>query len=128
MTLIFRLFPRLARTLTVALLAVSPLAACERFSTLGFDTVGAIGSVSDADRCIDIMRRAFPEGGIDITRQEVTGGAVIVAQITGTRADIPATGPYARVVAAECRFEGGVLTDFHWTQGPVRSSNAAPTP
>jgi hypothetical protein len=99
------------------------LASCQRMSTLGFDTQSAFGSVSLAERCVDIMRRAFPEGGFDVTnrRVKVEGNAATVG-IAATRSAVPANGLYAREVGVECRFENGVLTGFRWTAGPVRPS------
>ena len=99
------------------------LASCQRISTLGFDTQSAFGSVSLAERCVDIMRRAFPEGGFDVTnrRVKVDGNAAVVG-IAATRSAVPANGLYAREVGVECRFENGILTGFGWTAGPVRPS------
>jgi hypothetical protein len=36
------------------------------------------------------------------------------------RTDTPANGQEPRDLAAECRYLDGVLTDFHWTTGPLR--------
>jgi hypothetical protein len=97
------------------------LASCQRMSTLGFDTQSAFGSVSLAERCVDVMRRAFPEGGFDVTnrRVKVDGNAAVVG-IAATRSAIPVNGLYAREVGVECRFDNGILTGFRWTAGPVR--------
>lgn len=92
-------------------------------STLGFDTQSAFGSVSLADRCVDVMRRAFPNAGFDITdrRVKVDGNAATIG-IAAARSAVPANGLYTREVGAECRFESGILTGFRWTAGPVRPS------
>jgi len=105
------------------------LAACERMSTIGFDTQSAFGSVGLADRCVDIVRRAFPNGGLDIAnrRVKVEGGVSIVA-IAAVRRDVAVKGPYARDIAAECRFENNILMGFRWTSGPIRPTGFGQAP
>jgi hypothetical protein len=45
----------------------------------------------------------------------------MVVNVEGVRPDIPATGGFlARDVAARCRFENGILTQFRWIKGPGR--------
>jgi len=111
------------------LFGVVTLAACERMSTIGFDTQSAFGSVGLADRCVDIVRRAFPNGGLDIAnrRVKVEGGVSIVA-IAAVRRDVAAKGPYARDIAAECRFENNILMGFRWTSGPIRPTGFGQAP
>jgi hypothetical protein len=105
------------------------LAGCERVSNLGFDTQSAVGSVSLAERCVDVMRRAFPHAGFDITdrRVKVEGNAATVG-IAATRSAVPAKGPYAREVGVECHFENGILTGFRWTAGPIRPAGVGQAP
>ena len=105
------------------------LAACERMSTIGFDTQSAFGSVGLADRCVDIVRRAFPNGGLDIAnrRVKVEGGVSIVA-IAAVRRDVAVKGPYARDIAAECRFENNILMGFRWMSGPIRPTGFGQAP
>lgn len=109
--------------------SVIALTGCERLSTIGFDTKSAFGSVSLADRCSDIMNRAFPGAGFDITdrRVDVEGNDATVT-IAAARNDVPANGPYAHAVGAECRFENGILTGFRWTSGPLRPSGVGQAP
>ena len=125
-------FLMLRRRATMALAlscSVLALTGCERAKTLGFETQTIVGSVSTADRCADIMRRAFPGAGFDVTdRRATVDGDNATAIVTATRDAVPPNGPYARDVGAECRFENGILTGFRWTAGPVRSSGAGPTP
>ncbi len=88
---------------------------------LGYDAHSAFGSVSLADRCADIMHRAFLDSEIVVTGSHVsmqTDTATI--DVAGERKGVPEGGLYARNVAVQCRFQNGILSDFHWTQGPVR--------
>ncbi len=124
----FWILARIGRAISAVVLGTALLAGCERMSTLGFDAQGAFGSVSYTDRCADIMRRAFPENGVDMGTPLVSqDGTTIVTQVSGIRKSVPANSPYARRIGVECRFDGGILTGFRWIEGPLRS-NAAPTP
>jgi len=98
-------------------------------STLGFDTQSAFGSVGLADRCVDIVRRAFPNGDLDIAnrRVKVEADASIVA-IAAVRRDVAAKGPYARDIAAECRYESNILIGFRWMSGPIRPTGIGQAP
>src|SRR5690348_6758635 len=101
------------------------LAACSRMSEIGFDTQMALGSVSTVDRCTDFMRRAFPNGDIDVVNSHIdTSMESALATVQGVRKSVPETSRYARSVAVECRFEGGVLTGFRWIAGPVRAATS----
>ena len=80
------------------------------------------------DRCADYLRFSYPGAQIQVTVQHVdvantqNGGlGLMVIDVEGVRPDIPATGGFlARNIAARCRFENGVLTQFRWTKGPSR--------
>src|SRR6185312_7302225 len=49
------------------------------------------------------------------------GLGLMIVDVEGMRPDIPATGGFlARDIAARCRFQNGVLTEFRWTKGPNR--------
>ncbi len=78
-------------------------------------------SVSFSDRCAEVMHEAFPGGGIKVGKEEasVKGIRVVTAEVFGERTDLPAHSPLARDLAVECRFESGILTEFHWTKGPL---------
>lgn len=97
------------------------LAACERMSSLGFDTQSAFGSVSLADRCTDLMHRAYPNAELDVTNSHVSveGNAATVL-VAATRNGVSAKSGYAREIGVECRFESNILTGFRWTAGPIR--------
>jgi hypothetical protein len=77
------------------------------------------------DRCGILLQEAFPGGDIKVTKQEAvtpasdTLAATVVA-VRGVRPDIAPGGTPLREVAAECRFDQGILTGFRWTHGPLR--------
>jgi hypothetical protein len=77
-----------------------------------------------ADRCADIMQRAYPGADIDITKREAAATSIttIVAHVEGVRSDIPPHGPLPRKLAVECRFDDSILTGFRWTTGPLQSA------
>lgn len=121
MNLIFRQIIPFA----VAAGALFAVTACSRMSEVGFDTQMALGSVSTVDRCADFMRRAFPNGDIDVVNSHIdTSMESALATVQGVRKSVPETSRYARSVAVECRFEGGVLTGFRWIAGPVRAATS----
>ncbi|MGC2203665.1 MAG: hypothetical protein WA633_26410 [Stellaceae bacterium] len=78
-------------------------------------------SVGLAERCTDFMRDAMPNAAIDITKSDASATSLttIVARVEGVRTDIPPDGPSSRDLAAECRFDENVLTEFRWTAGPI---------
>jgi len=93
------------------LIALSALAA----------SCGIPHSVGLAERCAEIMKSAYPNAAIDITKSEAlaTSLTTIVARVEGSRSDSPPEAPSRRDLAVECRFDENVLTEFHWTAGPV---------
>jgi hypothetical protein len=80
------------------------------------------------ERCADIMRQSFSGARIEFTMKHVAisttehgGLGLMIADVAGVRPNIPATGGFlAREVAARCRFQNGILTEFRWTKGPYR--------
>ena len=78
-------------------------------------------NVGLAERCGDIMRRAYPSAAIDITKTEttVTSLTTIVASAEGVRTDVPPGAPVPHDLAVECRFDENILTGFRWTAGPA---------
>lgn len=93
------------------LIALSALAA----------SCGIPHTVGLAERCADIMKSAYPSAAIDITKSAASTISLtaIVARVDGSRSDLPAEAPLRRDLAAECRFDENVLTEFHWTAGPL---------
>ena len=81
---------------------------------------------SYTDRCAALMKEAFPGGDIAVTdahaalSHQAASLATMTAEVAGTRRNVAAGGFVSPEVAVECRFDNGVLTDFHWTKGPFR--------
>jgi hypothetical protein len=77
------------------------------------------GTADYADRCIDIMRRAYSNAHIEIANRRVgMGFNTAVVDVQGIRSDVAAAGTTPRDIAAQCRFDHGAMVDFHWTAGP----------
>jgi hypothetical protein len=78
-------------------------------------------NVGLAERCADIMRRAYPNAVIVITKSDASATSLttIVANAEGVRTDLPADSPLRHDLAVECRFEENILTGFRWTAGPT---------
>jgi len=78
-------------------------------------------NVGVAERCAELMQRAYPGASIDITRSEASATSLttIVAKAEGARTDLPADGSLPRDLAVECRFDNNILTEFRWTAGPT---------
>lgn len=75
-----------------------------------------------AERCADIMRRAYPNAEIEITKTGASAISLttIVAVVEGVRTDMAPDAPLPRELAVECRFDANILTGFRWTAGPTR--------
>jgi hypothetical protein len=90
------------------------------FAAGGFLAGCGIREAGLADRCTDVMREAFPGGGIEVTsveaQAEMSGG---IARVDGVRKKVAPGGGILRDVAVECRFEDGILTGFRWIAGPL---------
>jgi hypothetical protein len=76
-------------------------------------------SVSLADRCADIMRAAMPTADIDIEKRmsQAADSDKVIARVEGSRSDLPDGSSPPRALAAECEFDGGILSAFRWTKG-----------
>jgi hypothetical protein len=74
-----------------------------------------------AERCADLMRRAYPSAAIDITKSEASATSLttIVAKAEGVRTDVPPSAALPQDLAVECRFDENILTGFRWTAGPT---------
>ena len=113
--------PRLSRRRAPWVLALAAL-------TLSAASLDAcqLREPSLAQRCADMMQRAFPDGGIKVTQTGVsadpaaTSIAAALASVEGVREKLPAESKLPRDVTVECRFSNGVLTDFRWTRGPLQ--------
>jgi hypothetical protein len=76
-------------------------------------------AVSLADRCADAMRRAIPSANIRVDNETSQNAGIdtMTAHVEGTRTEYPEDKEIVREVAVECRFDGQMLVDFHWTKG-----------
>ena len=114
-----------AVTWALLLIGALTLAACATLENARPDIIRNTGL---GDSCADYMRLSYPGAKIDIKIQHVdvantrSGGlGLMIIDVQGVRPDIPASGGFlANEVAARCRFESGVLTQFRWTKGPFR--------
>ena len=81
-----------------------------------------IPAIGLADRCADVMRRAYPSATIEVTKSEAAATTLttIMARVEGSRTDLPPEAPLRQDLAVECRFDENVLTNFSWTAGPTR--------
>jgi hypothetical protein len=104
-------YPRQASATVMFAFICSELASC-----------GVSRDVGLAERCADIMHRAYPSAATEITKSEasVTGLTTIMARVEAVRTDMPEGGPSPRDLAVECRFDENILTGFRWTAGPLR--------
>jgi hypothetical protein len=77
--------------------------------------------VGTAERCADIMRRAYPSAAIDITKTEASATSLttIVANAEGVRTNVPPGAAGPNDLAVECRFDENIMTGFRWTAGPT---------
>jgi hypothetical protein len=73
-----------------------------------------------AERCAGLMRQAYPEADIDITKRVAVAKSLttVVATVEGERTHLPPNATIARHLAVECTFDNDVLTGFRWTAGP----------
>jgi hypothetical protein len=76
----------------------------------------AIGDVSYVDRCFDFMRRAAPNARFEMTDKSVnsTIDSDTVTILANRNDATPAYG-----VSVQCRFDHGMIVDFHWLKGPL---------
>ena len=78
-----------------------------------------IGSPSYVSRCVDLMHRALPDTDFKVTDQHFsTTMRTSVVTVQAVRPDVPANSAM-HDVGAECRFDNGVIVEFHWTKNPL---------
>jgi hypothetical protein len=112
----------------IAITVASLLAGCN-WQRVAADV--APDTVSLADRCAAIMKRAMPFAEIDIGDRtaKTTDVRVIVTEVTGTRKDMSNNAAMDRDLAVECTFTDNVLTAFRWTKGgppPLQTEGGHP--
>jgi hypothetical protein len=67
------------------------------------------------------MIGAFPGATIKIVKQEakVESITAVTVRVEAERTDLPKGSLLARNLTAACQFHDGILTEFHWTKGPL---------
>ncbi|HZB91812.1 MAG TPA: hypothetical protein VE397_10245 [Stellaceae bacterium] len=96
------------------------------FCSLGLPGCGVqLRDKSLLERCGDLMQQAYPDADIEVTHKALVSRpteslGTVIAQVEGERPKLPKDTGLPRDVAAECRFDDGVLTGFRWTKGPLR--------
>jgi hypothetical protein len=67
---------------------------------------------SPSSQCAEIVREAFPEGGVTIAQRTSEGEmTAATAQVHGRFKD--------RDFIAECRFARSIFSGFRWIKGPL---------
>lgn len=82
----------------------------------------ALGTESYIDRCTQFAQKAYPDVDIKVTDQHFAIGDSMnqaIVDVAATAA-VGADAKTVRQVAAQCRFDNGIIVDFHWTKSPVR--------
>jgi hypothetical protein len=105
----------MCRRLLLVIPATLTLAGC------GLAPKAFTGPPDPGEQCAAVLDEAFPGGDIAITAKKITPNSITATIVTieGTR-NVEPSAALARDVAVECRFERGVLLDFHWTKPPFR--------
>jgi hypothetical protein len=105
----------MCRRLVLVIPAALTLAGC------GLAPKALTGPPEPGEQCATLLDEAFPGGDIAITAKKIVPNSITTTTVTieGTR-DIEPSAALAREVAVECRFERGVLLEFHWTKPPFR--------
>jgi hypothetical protein len=100
-------------------LALAALAGC---SSATLPSPGALGgNPSTTERCVEAMGVALDGGGFDVTGQNTKDESITTSLVTidATRGDVAPSPAQARDVTGQCRFDHGVLIDFHWLKSPL---------
>jgi hypothetical protein len=114
----------MTRTVLLVLFLGSLAAGCSLIERIPIDQ-------SDLSaRCAEAMQQAFPGGKIKITSEDshadtAQNYATIVSRVVGERQDVAADAPDHQI-AAQCRYENGIMTGFAWTQAPERNATTGP--
>ena len=100
------------------------LVGCSMMNTVEDKTLSAkstLGTESYIDRCMQFAQKAYPDANIKITDRHFAIGDSMdqaIVDIAAT-ATVGADAKTVRQVAAQCRFDNGIIVDFHWTKSPV---------
>ena len=107
------------RTSVAGICCLLLLAGCSAVENKVENAKVAIGSPSYVNRCVDLMHRAYPDTDFRVTDQHFsTTMNTSTVTVQAVRPDVAANSSM-RDVGAECRFDHGVITDFHWTKNPL---------
>lgn len=108
------------RRVVVPLVVLPLLAGCGTVANKMESAKVAVGSPSYVTRCVDLMKRAYPDSGdFQVTDQHFsTTMTTSTVTVQAVRPDVPANSGM-RDVGAECRFDHGVIVEFHWTTNPL---------
>jgi hypothetical protein len=115
------------RALSASVFCLLLLAGCGLWNSTR-DTAGdtmlgvqlSTDSASFVDRCADVLKRAYPNVRFEVTGKRLgLDASRALVDIQAHRADPPASPMTPREVAVQCRFDSGVLLDFHWTATPL---------
>ncbi len=114
----------MARRSLAAISSLLLLVSCGMVDTVEektLDTKIAVGTTSYIDRCVKLMRVAYPDADFKVTNQHFAIGANVekaMVNVEGTEHVGDDANP-AQPVAAQCQFENGIIVDFHWTKSPA---------
>lgn len=106
--------------------AAATLAGCDTLH--GIDRPAIVRNTGLGDSCADFMRASYPGAQfamkvihVDVAKTENGGLALMIVDVQATRTDLEQSGGFlAKDIAARCRFQNGILTQFRWTKGPFR--------
>jgi hypothetical protein len=100
-------------------LALAALGGC---GSAPLPSPGALGgNPSATERCVETMRVALDGGRFDVAGQNTQDESITTSIVTidATRGDVAPSPAQARDISGQCRFDHGVLVDFHWTKSPL---------
>jgi hypothetical protein len=107
------------RKLVVSLVGLGLLAGCSAVETKVENAKLTVGSPSYVSRCVDLMHRALPDTDFHVTDQHFsTTLTTSTVTVRAVRPSVPADSAM-HDVGAECRFDNGVIVEFHWTKNPL---------
>lgn len=109
---------RITRAALCVLCVLPLVSSCGLFHSANdkvLDAKLAVGDVGHVNRCFEFMRKAMPDAEFTMTDELVsTTIDSDTATVLANRTDVkPPQG-----VSVQCRFDHGVIADFHWLKGP----------
>jgi hypothetical protein len=112
----YRYMRQIARGGAVIAVVLGILAACALAPERGL-----------AERCAGLMRQAYPEADIDITKRVAAARSLttVLATVEGERRHLPPNAAIARHLAVECTFDNDVLNRLSLDRGAAVSGTFA---